>query len=260
MLNKLLKYDLKSLLKTITPLYMILIMLAVLNRICIFSVSKLPILKVPAGFIMTLYIIMLIGVPIASFIISIIKFYNNLTKDEGYLMHTLPVTKSNLISSKLFSSMIILVTSLAVTFIAFMIGSYSDKISKIISGIFKLIAEADKSSVVILVSIVVILGVILLQLMIYASIALGQKHNTNKGIFSIVYGVILYNVNQIISTLFILIPIMFNPNIKKYMNSDNVPNNIFNQMMISAIILTTILIVGYYFTTIKVMDKKLNLE
>lgn len=260
MLSKLLKYDLKSLLKTLTPLYIIMIMLAVLNRLCIITVDKLPILKIPAGFIMVFYIIMLIGIPIATFIITIIKFYNNLAKDEGYLMHTLPVTKSNLVLSKLFSYMIMMLASIAVIVLAFLIGSYSNEVSKIISEIFTLISESGKEAVIIITAIAVILGVIMQQLLIYASIALGQKHNSNKGIFSIIYGIVLYNVNQVISAIVIFIPMIFDSNIKKYINSDNVPDNIFNQIMFTSMALTVVLIIVYYFTTVKVMDKKLNLE
>lgn len=260
MLSKLLKYDLKSLLRTLTPLYIIMIMLAVLNRICNLIVDKLPIVKIPAGFIMVFYIIMLIGIPIATFVITIIKFYTNLAKDEGYLMHTLPVTKSNLVLSKLISNMIMMVGSLLVIVIAFLIGTYNGNVAKIISDIFNIISKSGKESIIIMTSICIILGLIMQQLLIYASIALGQKHNTNKIAYSFVYGIVLYNVNQIISAIVIFFPMLFNSNLKKYMDSDYIPNSAFNYIMITSIILTVVLIGAYFFTTTKVMEKKLNLE
>lgn len=260
MLSKLLKYDIKSLLKTLTPLYIIMIMLAVLNRICSLIVDKLPIVKIPAGFIMAFYVIMLIGIPIATFVITIIKFYTNLAKDEGYLMHTLPVTKSNLVLSKLFSNMIMMLSSLLVIALAFLIGTYDNSAAKIINDIFNEIAKSGKESVIIVTTIEIVLGLIMQQLLIYASIALGQKHNTNKIAFSFVYGIVLYNVNQIISAIIIFLPMLFNSKLKEYIKSDNIPNDGFNYIMITSIILTLVLIGTYFFTTTKVMDKKLNLE
>ena len=72
MLNKLMKYDFKYMFKKVTPIYLIFLLLALLNRIAYFLSDKVSALNVPAAFILVLYIVMIIGVPIATFIITII--------------------------------------------------------------------------------------------------------------------------------------------------------------------------------------------
>ena len=95
--------------------------------------------------------------------------------------------------------------------------------------------------------------------MIYASIALGQKHN-NKVMFSVIYGIVLYNVTQILSVI-ILIPVMFlDPNYQTYINSTTISDfGLINGYLLFAFCLSFLFTIGYYILTVKVLDKKLNL-
>ena len=77
MLKKLMKYDFKSIFKTVTPIYIIFMGLALLNRLADFVADKANVLSIPAGFVTALYIIMIIGVPIVTFVITIIRFCIN---------------------------------------------------------------------------------------------------------------------------------------------------------------------------------------
>ena len=103
-------------------------------------------------------------------------------------------------------------------------------------------------------------SVIYNQVMIYASIALGQKHN-NKVMYSVIYGVVLYNVTQILSVV-ILIPVMFlDPNYQKYINGTSISDfGLINGYLLFALFLSILFTVAYYILTVKVLDKKLNLE
>lgn len=260
MLNKLIKYDLKSFFKTVTPLYIVMILIALLARLGGYVADKISILKIPVGFIEILYILLLIGIPIATFILSISRYYNNLVKDEGYLMHTLPVSKENLILSKLISSLIVMSTSIISIVIGFMIGTYTSKIGDFISKTLDLCVDNFGILFIVLIIISTILSYIMQLLLIYAAIALGQKHNNNKIVFSIIYGIVLYNINQIITSVILLIPMFLNDNIRKYLESDMPPINILNGFIIASLVLSAIIIVVYYFFTTKTMDKKLNLE
>ena len=125
MLTKLLKYDFKSLSKVLLPVYGISLLLALLTRIANILADKFSVFSVPSGFISAIFVIILIAVPIVTFIFTILKFYQNLVKDEGYLMHTIPVSKHSLILSKAISSTIYLVISGIMIFVLlFKICSY----------------------------------------------------------------------------------------------------------------------------------------
>jgi len=96
-------------------------------------------------------------------------------------------------------------------------------------------------------------------LVIYASIALGQKHN-NKIIYSVIYGVVLYNINQILSTVFMLIPRLFSKNYFEIFDDETASIAQVNGLLIYALGISIIFIIGYFVLTTKTLEKKLNLD
>ncbi len=260
MLTKLLKYDFKALFKSLIPIYLVAFLISLLTRVFDFASTKVSLLDYPAGLIKGLTIIMIIGIPIATFIFSIIKYYNNMVKDEGYLTHTLPVKKSSLVLSKLITSTVAMgvsiLVSIAVIFLAFNI---SDDIYKAFGELFDVI---NKYSVWIVPNILfnIILGYIGNMLLIYASISLGQKHNGNKAVYSVIYGTVMYNVTQIVSALVLFLPAIVD---KNYMTKfeQEVPNaNFLNGFMLYASIISIVICVAYYIISKKALEKKLNLD
>lgn len=61
-------------------------------------------LSMMSFFSITFYIIMLVGVVYAALIYLVVRFYRTMYTDEGYLLHTLPVTKHQILISKIFVS------------------------------------------------------------------------------------------------------------------------------------------------------------
>ncbi len=260
MLRKLLKYDFKSMFNVLFPVYAILIFLSLFNRLAEFLSEKVSILQIPAGFILTIYVIVLIGVPIATFIVAITRYYKNLAGDEGYLMHTLPVTKKDLVLSKLISYFITMIISVCVSLIGLFIGEYGMKFdSAILNNIMNIIKTVDVLTIILL-SVTVILSIIFQQLIMYASIALGQKQNNNKIIYSIVFGIVLYNINQIISAVILLFPMLFNKELWENLNQDNIAPSVLNGYLGASIVISILFIIGYYLLTTKTLEKNLNLE
>ena len=260
MLSKLLKYDFKSLSKTIFPIYLVSLLLALLTRGVNMLADKFNVFSIPSGFISAIFVIVLIAIPIMTFVFTILKFYQNLIKDEGYLMHTLPVSKHSLILSKTISSTTFILLSFIMSILFLFVGVYGIWFdSSLLSFIGKLLKEVN-SVFILLIILSTLISVIFNQVMIYASIALGQKHN-NKIMYSIIYGVVLYNVTQIIS-LVILIPVMFlDSNYQQYINATTISDfALINGYLLFAFILSVLFTVGYYILTVKVLDKKLNLE
>lgn len=260
MLNKLLKYDFKSMFKSMIPMYIILILAALLNRCAHFASEKISLLDVPAGMITGLYIILLFGVPFASFIIGIVKYYNNLVKDEGYLMHTLPVKKSSLILSKLISSVTVIITSIMMSAIGLFVGCYNVLFGSDIFEPIKGMFESTDTLFIILMVLTVIVSLVFYLLMIYLSIALGQKKNSNRGVYSFVFGIVIYNVTQIVMSIILIVPMFLDSNLYKYMDEDIIPTNILNGYIGASLLLSVIVSVIYYIITKNIMKNKLNLE
>lgn len=260
MLKKLMKYDLKSLYRTLIPMYIVMLAISLFNRFGQFAADKLSILQIPSSFITVVYIVILIGVIIATFIVTIVRFYNNLIKDEGYLMHTLPVTKSQLILSKLLTFIIVTLSSILLCVIGLFIGSYNIYFtSDTIKSIFELI-KLFNTQFIILMVISTIVGFILQQLIVYLSITLGQTHNGNKIVYSVVYGIVIYNIIQILSSVILIVPMTFNKKYWKYLNNDTPPIHFLNGYLIAAIIISIIFAFICYIITERIMTKKLNLD
>ena len=115
MLGKLMKYDLRSMLRKFCPLWIAAVALSVVCGLyfrLMDSVSssnflmKMLVALLPAALF---GIFVAIGIMTLVFVCS--RYYNGLLGDEGYLMHTLPVTASAHIASKGLTALILEVVS-----------------------------------------------------------------------------------------------------------------------------------------------------
>ena len=259
MLKKVLKYDFKFLFKTTIPLFIVTPILALFCRVAIKLGDKLSLLSIPIKFIMVLSILFMIFLPFVTFIIGIAKFYNSMIKDEGYLTHTLPVKKSTIIFSKIFTSTLFLVIALLISiasiFIAFNIGN---DVLKYVKEILKTVYHKDKL-LLIIAPISVVLGYISEVLIVYAAIALGQKH-TKKKLFSVLYGLGLYGLNQFVMSIALYFPAIFVPDYVSRMENPSSYIGYLNYMFIVISLVYIILIALYFTITNHFMSKKLNLD
>ena len=260
MLGKLLKYDFKSLSKLLIPVYLVTLLLAVVVRVANMLAEKFSIFSVPSGFLSGIFIVVLIAIPIATFIFTIVKFYQSLIKDEGYLMHTLPVSKNSLVLSKTISSIAFMCLSFLFTILFLFVGVYGIWFdSKFLSLCFDFLGQID-TLFLILILLSILISVVFNQVMVYVSIALGQKHN-NKILYSLIYGVVIYNVIQILSVIILLPFMLFDPNYQSYIDGTNFGSfELINGYLILALIVSLIFTIICYVLTVKVLDKKLNLE
>lgn len=259
MLKKLLKYDFKLILQSMLPVYGISLALAIVSNIFL-RINKLtPLFRIPSAFITGLSIMLCIGIVFITFIIGMVNFYKQTVKDEGYLLHTLPVSKNSIIISKVTSVTVTSILSIIVAVLAAIItlNIAPNDVIEVIKTFIK--GLQNYTLPVTLVIIAVFLGQIVNTLLMYTSISFGQKHATNKLLYSIIYGVVIYNVTQIISAL-IYVPLISNEKIMNALEQEIPPADILNIMMIITIAISLITITIYYLLTKRNLEKKLNLE
>ena len=175
-------------------------------------------------------------------------------------MHTIPVSKHSLILSKTISSTCYLILSGIMIFALLFVGVYGLWFdSKIVRAFLDAIGNIDTIFLILLL-LSLLVGVIFNQIMIYASIALGQKHNS-KILYSIIYGIVIYNATQIISTILLLPFMLMDSNYQQYIEESNVLDfGLINGFIALSLVISILFIVAYYFLTVKTFDKKLNLE
>lgn len=132
MLGKLIKYELKATSRWFLPIYALALLLAPIERITIGMGMHLRLPEPWAGissmgfFLLTLaYVLSLVAAGVASTLLVIYRFYKNLTTNEGYLMHTLPVKTSELIWSKAVASILWTIVSGIVICLSLIVLSFS---------------------------------------------------------------------------------------------------------------------------------------
>lgn len=99
MLRRLMKYEIQSTARIFLPLYLLLFLTAVLNKVFL-SINEEK-LGIPIAISMTAYVGIVVAIFVMTLVVTIQRFYKNLLTDEGYLMFTLPVSVDSQIISKL---------------------------------------------------------------------------------------------------------------------------------------------------------------
>ena len=127
MLGKLLKYDLKDLLKSISVFYILSFIGAVLTRIFC-SVTNTIIIEIIKQVCMGFMFSMLASSLINTLMRNWVRFKQTLYGDESYLTHTLPVTKKEIIISKLLLGFINMFITFVVIIISLLIAFYTKEI------------------------------------------------------------------------------------------------------------------------------------
>lgn len=266
MLRKLLKYDLNSMGKFLFPAYGIVLLLSFLYR-GVHSISEGAVLfRYLEKPLLVFTIIALVAIFFLTFAVSIKRFYQNLIQDNGYLTHTLPVTKHQILLAKLLASFIYLVLSFTVIILSVMMAFYQSSWEGFLMDTNKMIQATygiGLGTFVLLFLLYGLLGYACQLLMIYLAIAIGQMQNTNKVLFSFVSWFGLYIVYEILALIALGITFLFRPDVFSTLN-ESVPGPSFASSMGLIFFVSTILLVFFgtisYILTTKLLTKRLNLE
>ena len=109
MLKQLLKYEFKATKRLYFGLYLALALLSVVLGVTFrqeHALAHSTSFQNLEVILMIVYVSVILAIAVLCFVNTIRRFYQNLLGREGYLMHTLPVTETQLILSKLLTSMV----------------------------------------------------------------------------------------------------------------------------------------------------------
>jgi len=259
MLGKLLKYEIKATSRVFLPLYSVLIVFAIINSFMHFNADDF---SIPQFITLTLYILILVGMFVASFIVMIQRFYKNLLSEEGYLMFTLPVENWKHIVSKLITSVMWIVLSCIMSLLSILIiASQGINFSELFADIGMIWDTAYSCFGASLYHFIIqmIVGFIVVMvsgiLLIYASIAIGQLSDNHKILLSIGAFIGIYTLGQIISFI-LFIGTNGNGLVFKLSQQSPFPFAIIWQ----AIGMSATFAVIYFIITNTILNRRLNLE
>ena len=212
MLGKLLKYELKSTSRMMGVLYLaVLVVAAVVGFIArgtiLDATQGNAIAIVISGLI---YALLIMALMIVTIVMILQRFYKNLLKGEGYLMHTLPVPTWMLVASKVISALIWILLSIAIlvvsVFVVFLTGiagsgifSFFNWSSFHLDDFFRVFQESAGSVFMsILASIIQIVRIVLL---VYTAMAIGAAAKRHKVFYSVLTFIVILIIMGIIGTI-----------------------------------------------------------
>ena len=284
MLGKLMKYDLRSGIRTFALIWIGLAALAAINGLTLritfdgdiqSKLARFIITVLPMGLLVALYVAM--GIFMLVFIIN--RFYKGLLGDEGYLMFTLPVSVSEHIGSKLLTSMIFQIGSFAVAalsgglLLAVLAPANLREITAAVRDMTDYLAgnplPAGTGWLIAEFAVYMLIGAAVTILQIYTAISIGHLAKKNRGWFALLAYV----------GISIAFSIIMNGCMSLLLQSDAFPNVLLNwefclddtgwQVQGVGMMASTIGIgiglellkgTGFFFATRAILSKRLNLE
>lgn len=267
MLKKLLKYEFKA-----TGRIMLLICLAVLavsavtgflGRVSEWSSA----IRSPVLFFIfiTVYTILVIAMIALTVFMVIARFYRNILRGEGYLMHTLPVPTWMLIVSKLIVAFVWEMLVVAVLFvsllIAFAFGGVWSWVADILFGREILDFLSNYAGLTVLLIITVLVQTVRMILLFYVSLSIGcsaTRHKIAYSFLAFVVIVIILNVVNAVGSMGTMLDTVVSGMMMN--NSDMYVRSTAAGLLTGQLVTELIFSVIFFLVTHYFLKKKLNLQ
>lgn len=222
MLIKLLKYDLKYMTKNMMIFYVLSLFFAITTRI-LYAVNETTFLNILAKISLSCLIAMLVNIIFNTTIRSWVRFKDSLYKDEGYLTHTLPVTKEQIYGARFLEMIIFTLVGFAVIALSLFISFYTNERIEFLKTLLDSFANGLQMSSLTFVS--VILAIFFLEIVNatqagFFGIITGFKQNDNKILCSFVFGFVFYMISQGIFSVMIFLVGLLNEDILNIFTSN----------------------------------------
>lgn len=273
MLGKLMKYELKATQRIFLPLYGLIFILALVNKIFMaFNMQHTDgMAQIPFAISMTIYCLLIAAVFIMTLVVTIQRFNKNLLGDEGYLSFTLPAKVSSHIVSKMIISLMWMVLSGIVAILSVLILAADANTSRQIQSFFRqfglmFCGEYGFWGGLLVIEILafLLLAVLTGILQFYASVTVGHfssKHKLLAGFGAFIgFGII----EEIVSSLLVNIGIKMasDESIRQFWNGVNDLGKLqsVEAAIGVALIFEAVFGLAYYFLTNWLLSDKLNLE
>lgn len=271
MLGKLIKYDIFADWKKYCALFAAALLTSLLTLIVEKMSSQINnnmFLKMMSSLIGTSCLVLISAVCLMTVVFAVIRFYKNLVRDEGYLMHTLPVPTWQLIASKLITAYIWFAASAVVICASVGIAMGEplwlfdafkgyDEFIESVSGHM---AASTFKNFIASSGIMLLLSPAFIMTHIYLSFALGNLFNTHKLLMSVVMYFVINVAQQILSTAFMAVFMSSMISGNTYSIPDEAIFGYVGGFMNFSVIFTLTLSAAYFIAAERIFSKKLNLE
>lgn len=261
MLKKLYKHEFYSLFRTMLPVYIGLVGLAVFSRLFFLLDDSITVIRFIQKSMITLFvlgIIVMFGIGLA---IVVMRFYRNLLSHEGYLTFSLPFTAGQHILCKLVCGAVVILLNFLCLLLSLLIlftGQGLSDFLRMATDVFARAFEEAGGSFLLLLAEIALFALSALAaalLMTYVSMAIGQQFK-NRIATSIAAYIGIYAVLQTVGMVVIAIASEVLP----------LPNWLIENVMLQAHLILAVLIIWqlalaliYFFVTRRLLTRRLNL-
>ena len=279
MLRKLIKYDFKALSRYLIVIHAMLLITAVLGRLLF--VGRLmsdPGRLSNAGAIATIigiiiYVILFMTAVFGTMLMIAICFYKNLYSDEGYLTHTLPVTRGQLLISKTVSGSVWMLLDMMMVILSLFIlvltrpvlDSFSSSWDELLSAM-GFPASTGYGKILLAFAVLFIVSAVGSVVLIYVSITIGQLFSNHRVLGAVVVYFVINTIVSIISSIagsaYSMSTFIHAADESSFvmMVNDGVIYQVYARLFLFSLVLEIILAIGAYTVTYLLMQKKLNLN
>lgn len=270
MLGKLIKYDFKALNRYLIVIHAMLLVTAIMGRfLFVKRMMKNPDSLSEAGAVIMaigimIYVILFMTALFGTLLMIAIYFYKNIYSDEGYLTHTLPVSKGQLLAAKTITGSVWMFADIVlVTLSVFILVLYQPIIQE-----FKLYKDEMLTAMgfpssfgygKIFLSVILLLVVSAVSnvVMLYVSIAVGQLFSNHRALGAIVA---YFTISMIVSIISGVIGAATGFSVFVGAADEAFMYQFYVRTYLVSMATTLITAVGFYGATYLLMQKKVNLS
>ncbi len=212
MLGKLIKYEVKATARLFFPIYLAILLFALINRIInpfekvgnTYSTTMegfnfINMMRMISAFV---YFALIVAVIAMTFVIIIQRFYKNLLSDEGYLMFTLPVRPWQHIVSKLLVSMLWIISSFIIIICSVLILINVDNLFGELARLLDSARSFLGDTLLILMPISALVLSAYFIITVYNALSIGHLFTKHKILASFAAYIGIYMFSQIVFTIF----------------------------------------------------------
>ncbi len=277
MLKKLLHYDLKSVFRYWWIAALASIGLSVAGGLAIsVTVTDKDVPLIISVLVVLAIVFTIIGIvafPIFSYIMIFVRFYKNFFTDEGYLTFTLPVKRSQLLNSKIMTSVITTISSATVIFLDIIIlcaiGAgkpfYQDFLMPLAQELSELFAQISSLDYVYMFLIIIellllmILGYAFFTLLMFACITFATIITKKAKVVTAIG--IYYVANGVITTIVQLIFLFGTTYLTERISAlpDDFVNPLIVMILLAVVLMVALICMVLYMLNYFMIDRKLNL-
>lgn len=263
MLSKLLKYDLKNVYKVLTVFYILTLVFALITRL-VSCINTSTITEIVFQICSSITISMMASSLINNLMRMWVRFTSSVYKDEAYLTHTLPVTKTQIYLSKFLAAVITMFTTIGLIALSLFIAYYSKENMEILKNLLLPLATIYDSTILKIVLsfvFIVFLEMVTTLQAGFSGIIIGNRFNNNKMGLSVLFGFIAYMLGQIAVLITVFIIGLLNADIMQLFKTNTMPNvETVKTIIYIAIGVYTLLTLVYFIVNKKLLNKGVNVD